>query len=88
MRTYKPVRPKARRGRMLRAVRMHAEGMPLRDIAKVLEISHETVRRDLAAWDAEQATVSHLPVTFPPPGGGNVTAECDSGEVIPLRRNA
>lgn len=78
---------------MRRAARLRAEGKSLREIAAIQEVSHETVRRDLAAWDlknAPDATVSHLPVTKTPPGGGNVTAECDSeaAPVIQLRTPA
>lgn len=94
MRTYKPVRPKSPRGaRMKRAARLRAEGKSLREIAAEQEVSYETVRRDLARWDAlnaPDASVSHLPVTKTPPGGGNVTAPCDTADaaVIPLRRLA
>jgi hypothetical protein len=78
---------------MGRAARLRAEGKSLREIAALQEVSHETVRRDLAAWDlasAPVATVSHLPVTKMPPGGGNVTPGCDSGAatVIQLRKPA
>lgn len=94
MRTYKPAKPKSPRdARMKRAARLRDEGMSLRQIAAEQEVSHETVRRDLARWDdlnAPDASVSHLPVTKTPPRGGNVTAECDSdaAPVIPLRRLA
>jgi hypothetical protein len=93
-RTYKPVRPKApREARMRRAARLRDEGKSLREIAAIQEVSHETVRRDLAAWDeknAPAATVSHLPVTKTPPRGGNVTPECDSeaAPVLQLRKPA
>ena len=78
---------------MWRAARLRAEGRSLREIAAIQEISHETVRRDLAAWDeknAPSATVSHLPVTKTPLEGWNVSAECDSeaASVIPLRKLA
>lgn len=93
-RTYKPLRTKRlREARMGRAARLRAEGKSLREIAAIQEVSHETVRRDLAAWDlknAPSATVSHFPVTKVPPGGGNVTPGCDSetGTVIHLRKPA
>lgn len=93
-RTCKPRRTAlTRKARMGRAVRLRAEGKSLREIAALQEVSHETVRRDLAAWDlknAPVATVSHLPVTKVPLGGGNVTPECDgdAAPVIPLRRTA
>lgn len=78
---------------MGRAARLRSEGKSLREIAAIQEVSHETVRRDLAAWDARHApdaSVSHLPVTKTPPGGGNVTVGCDSGAgtVIQLRKPA
>jgi hypothetical protein len=60
VRTYKPRKPKARRGRMLRAVQLRAEGQSLREIARVLEVSHDTVWRDLRQWDKETATVTNL----------------------------
>lgn len=93
-RTYKPKRTKlTRQARMGRAARLRAEGKSLRQIAAIQEVSHETVRRDLAAWDlqnAPSATVSHFPVTKTPPGGGNVTPGCDSeaATVIHLRKPA
>lgn len=93
-RTYKPKRTRlTRQARMGRAVRLRAEGKSLREIASIQEVSHETVRRDLARWDAKNrpvATVSHLPVTKMPPGGGNVTPGCDShaAPVIELRKPA
>jgi hypothetical protein len=78
---------------MGRAARLRAEGKSLREIAVIQEVSHETARRDLAAWDlmnAPSATVSHLPVTKSPLGGGNVTPGCDSdaAPVIQLRKPA
>ena len=85
VRTYK--RKRNPRGRMLRAVEMRAGGKSLREIAKELGCSYQTVLRDLRKWSAEQANVSHLPVTKMPPGGEKVTAGCDSeASVIPLRR--
>lgn len=51
-RTYKPKRTAAlRKARMGRAARLRSEGKSLRQIAATQEVSHETVRRDLAAWD-------------------------------------
>jgi len=88
MRSYKRKRPGSRRGRMLLAARYRADGLSLRQIAERLEVHHETVRRDLSAWDAEQAKVSHLPVAKTPPGGGNATPECDSGTVVQFRKQA
>lgn len=89
MRTYKRKAPRYARGRMLRAARLRGEGKSLRQIGAEIGVSYETVRRDLAAWAAEQSQVSHLPVTKVPPGGD----ECDSprdtaASVIPLRRSS
>lgn len=90
MRTYKPRPPKYRRGRMLRAARLRGEGLSLRRIAAELSTSYETVRRDLAAWDAEQATVSHLPVTKVTPGGHGIDTPRDSEDarILPMRRTS
>lgn len=94
MRTYKPVKPKSsREARRGRAARLRAEGLSLRQIAAKQDVSYQTVLRDLRDWDAlhaPSAQVSHIPVTKSPPGGGNVTAGCDSEDatVIPLRRPA
>lgn len=84
MRNYK--RKRNPRGRMLRAVELRAEGKSLRQIAGEIGCSYQTVLRDLQKWSAEQANVSHLPVTKMPRGGENVTAECDSepGNVVSL----
>jgi hypothetical protein len=75
---------------MLRAVELRAKGRSLRQIAEEVGCSYQTVLRDLQKWSAEQANVSHLPVTKTPRGGEKVTAECDSepGKVVPLRRLA
>ena len=88
VRQYK--RKRNPRGRMLRAVGLRAEGKSLRQIAKELDVHHDTVSRDLKKYDAERAKVTRLSdhaVTKMPPGGENPTAECDSAaSVIPLRR--
>ncbi len=94
MRRYKPVRPKSsRRARTGRAVRLRSDGMSLRQIAAEQGVSKDTVMRDLRAWDAAQAKVSHLPVSKLPPGGGNETPRGGAGEtpaarVVPLRRSS
>jgi len=49
------------------AVRLRAEGLSLREIAKRLKVSHVTVKRDL-----ESVTSA---VTIFPAGGRNVTAD-------------
>lgn len=90
-RKYKAVKPKAPRGRMLRAVRLRAEGLSLRQIAAELQVHHSTVAADLAKWKAEQAKVSVLPVGFTPPArGGNPTPQSDSGSatVLQMKRPA
>jgi hypothetical protein len=91
MRTYKAVKPKAaQRARMRHVARLRAEGLSLRQTAMQVGVSYQTVLRDLRQWDTEQAKVSHLPVTKLPPGGGNVTPGCDSGDaqIVPLRRSS
>lgn len=94
MRTYKPVKPKSgRRARTGRAVRLRSEGLSLRQIAAEQGVSKDTVMRDLRAWDAAQAKVSHLPVSKTPPGGGNETPagaadETPGARVMPLRRSS
>lgn len=87
---YKP-RPKARRGRMLRAARLRSEGLSLREIAVKLQVHHSTVADDLKRYEAEQATVSVLPVgKLPRAGGKNPTPQSDSqrAAVLPLKRPA
>jgi len=88
MRNYK--RKRNPRGRMLRAVQLHAEGLSLRQIAKEVGCSYDTVWRDLQKWAAEHANVSEIPVRKMPPGGESLTPESDSepGKVVPLRRLA
>ncbi len=87
MRNYKP-KPKALRGRMMRAARLRAEGKSLRQTAAELQVHHSTVAADLKKWDEEQAKVSVLPVGFLPPGGENPTPESDTAvaAVVSLRR--
>jgi hypothetical protein len=89
VRTYKR-RSTYRRTRQDRAAELHAGGLSLRMIAAELHVSYETVRRDLAAWDARHAGVSHLPVTKVTPGGDFCDTRCDSpgGAVVPLRRTS
>lgn len=62
------------------AVRLRAEGMSLRQAARMLGVSYETVRRDLARWDAARGNVVELSqrrVTTRPAGGRVVTPGCD-----------
>jgi transposase len=80
MRTYKR-RSTYRRHRRERVAELRAQGMSLREIAGQLDVSHETVRRDLALT----AQVSHLPVTFVAP----VRSETGPGATVtPIRRRA
>lgn len=92
MRTYRPVRPKAgHAARVAFVVRRRADGLSLRQIAAEAGFSYETARRYLAEHAAEVAKVSHLPVTFPPPGGGNVTGPGGgnvTATITPLRRTS
>lgn len=67
MSTYKRKRWGSKDRRIEAAVRLRAEGLSLREIAKRLKVNHETVRRDLAA--------SHSAVAKFPAGGRNATAD-------------
>lgn len=83
---------------MQAAVRMRAEGKSLREIGTELAVTYETVRRDLARWDAQATAapsnvvslsqkLSHRPVTSDPTQGQLVTPECDTrttGEALGL----
>jgi transposase len=75
---------RSRRGRQLRAQALRLEGHSLREIAKLLGCSYQTVARDLA----EAAKLSHLPVTKPASRAPECDTECDSANVIQLRRRA
>lgn len=90
MRTYKPVKAKAPRGeRIGQAVRLRAGGMSTRQIAREQGVSHQTVMRDLALWDEQQAKVVRLPGPKVPPRGGNgpvSRGENGPAEVTALRR--
>lgn len=88
VRNYK--RKRNPRGRMLRAVELRAGGLSLRQIAKEVGCSYDTVWRDLQKWAAERANVSEIPVRKMPQGGENLTPESDSelGGVVSLRRLA
>lgn len=78
------------RARMFRAARLRTEGKSLRQIAAEMEVSHDTVWRDLKKWDAEQAKVTRLSdhaVRKTPPRGENLTPQSDShAPVTPLRK--
>ncbi len=83
VRKYKRKRPRPWRNkdkRMALAARMRAEGKSLREIGKLLVVHWETVRRDLARWDAQQGDMpanvislsqklSHSTVATDPPRG-------------------
>lgn len=69
-RTYKRKRWGSKERRIEAAVRLRAEGLSLRDIGKRLQVSKDTVMRDLAASD-----VSHLPVSNLPGRGGSETPD-------------
>lgn len=61
MRNYQRKRPPQWRNkdkRMAAAVRLRVQGMSLREIGAALAVNHETVRRDLARWDAQQASTA------------------------------
>jgi lambda repressor-like predicted transcriptional regulator len=70
-----------REARMQEVARLRAKGWSLRQIAERLDISHETVRGDLAK--SSNSTVANLtkPVK-------NVTRESDTTNVIQLNRRA
>lgn len=91
MRKYKP-RPKRRNPdkRMAAAVRLRAEGMSLRQIAKQLACSYQTVANDLERWSQEHSNVVQLsktPVKNMAPEVTNLTADFDSQtNIIELRR--
>jgi len=73
---------------MLRAADMRGEGKSLREIARALGCSHQTVANDLGRLAAE-ARVSKLPVKKKPPRGGILTRRFDgASDVIPLRRTS
>jgi lambda repressor-like predicted transcriptional regulator len=88
VRQYK--RKRNPRGRMLRAVELRADGKSLREIAKEVGCSYQTVANDLAQWQSEHENVvalSNPPVKKMPHGGENLTPDFDStASVIPLRR--
>lgn len=68
--------------RMEAAVRLRAAGKSLREIGAALAVNHETVRRDLARWDAQQASaapanVIQLSQRLPHPGVANDPARGD-----------
>ena len=66
MRNYKRKGPRPWRDkdkRMTAAVRLRDESKSLREIAKELAVSHQTVANDLARWDREHANV--IPLSKP-----------------------
>ena len=67
MSAYKRKRWGSKDRRIEAAVRLRAEGLSLREVAKRLKVSHQTVANDLA--------VSNCAVKNFPPGGRNLTAQ-------------
>ena len=95
MRNYKRKRPSQWRDkdkRMTLAVQMRAQGMSLREIAKELAVSYQTVANDLGRWRRERPNVVQLsktPVKSYPATGQDLTPEFDNNPaVIELRRHA
>jgi len=74
MSTYKRKRWGSKDRRIEAAVRLRAEGLSLREIAKRLKVSHQTVANDLAA---SNCTVKNFPA-----GGRNLTADL-TGQPLP-----
>jgi hypothetical protein len=64
--------------RMDRAVALKSAGRSLREIGIILGISHETVRRDLAAW--ERVSVAAFLSQFRVTSGPECDTECDTDE--------
>lgn len=95
MRNYKRKRPSQWRDkdkRMTLAVQMRAQGMSLREVAKELAVSYQTVANDLQRWERERPNVALLSKTAVksyPATGQDLTAEFDSeAAVVNLRRMA
>lgn len=81
MRNYKRKHARNPDKRMAAAVRLRAQGLSLREIAKELACSYQTVANDLARWGREHGNVvplSKTAVKNSPPRGGNLTPEFDS----------
>ena len=92
MRNYKRQGPRPWRDkdkRMAAAVRLRAQGKSLREIGAALRVSYETIRGDLARWDAKQAStpsnivqlsrkVSNPAVKSDPATGRDLTPEFDT----------
>lgn len=85
MRKYKRKRPSGwadKDQRMILAARLRDEGKSLRQAARVLGVTYETVRRDLARWDAAAhgnvIELSQRRVTTRPARGRDVTPGCDT----------
>lgn len=91
MRTYRR-RSTYRRDRRDRAVQLRAQGLSLRQTAKILGVHHDTVWRDLRRWDEEAAKVSRLsdrPVGKVAPRGHESDTGSDSGATVtPIRRSS
>jgi len=97
VRHYRRKHPRDPVRRMAIAARLTADGLSLRQVAKRLSVSHQTVANDLARWEREKP---HLPLEIirlskpavknMPPGGDVLTPRFDSPEpnVVPLWRTS
>jgi ribosomal protein S27E/predicted DNA-binding protein (UPF0251 family) len=82
VRTYKP-RPRPDRApRERRAARLRDKGLSLRQIAARLGVSHDTVWRDLARWDARQLAAAVRGVAPDPQGGGGNRSDSRPVDVV------
>lgn len=93
MRKYKK-RPRRRDPdkRMAATVRLRAQGLSLRQIAKELACSYQTVANDLARWQRDRPNVVQLSnpaVKNVAPGATDLTPDFDSPtNIVELRRKA
>ncbi len=67
--------------RMQEVVRLRALGRSLRQIARYLDVTHTTVRRDLERWQE----LEHPAGTNVPKNGTNVPADRSTPNVFDLR---
>lgn len=95
MRKYTRKRPaqwRDKNKRMAAAVRLRADGMSLREIAKELAVSYQTIANDLARWERQRPNVvllSNSAVKSHPHAGQDLTPDFDNEPaVLPLRRQA
>lgn len=71
---------RSRRGRMLRAIELHRDGLSNRAIAKILECDEGTVRNDLKA----ASVVRNLPRKNVPQEGQNSAPDSAPAGVVSL----